>query len=185
MEKKESPKNPDSNKAENESKEELTINLNKRNKLRKLKKEIGESKISKEEYESRIREHYNNMIDIKNNDLYKWAEEEENENDTTNENELGKLNQEGDELENLLKTNKSIINESKILTSSNILKIQQCPQVTKLPGYQHISIMSTILIGLRKTYQFFFLSLSHKGIIVSQLLCSNRTGRPTVNFCWP
>jgi WD40 repeat protein len=54
------------------------------------------------------------------------------------------LNQEGDELENLLKTNKSIINESKILTNSNILKIQQCPQVTKLPGYQHISIMSTI-----------------------------------------
>ena len=144
MEKKETPKKPESNKTENETKEELTINLNKRNKLRKLKKEIGESKISKEEYESRIREHYNNMIDIKKNDLYKWAEEEENPDDTTNENELGKLNQEGDELENLLKTNKSIINESKILTNSNILKIQQCPQVTKLPGYQHISIMSTI-----------------------------------------
>jgi len=144
MEKKESPKKPELNKPENEAKEELTINLNKRNKLRKLKKEIGESKISKEEYESRIREHYNNMIDIKNNDLYKWAEEEENADDTTNENEMGKLNQEGDELENLLKTNKSIINESKILTNSNILKIQQCPQVTKLPGYQHISIMSTI-----------------------------------------
>ena len=144
MEKKESPKKPELNKPENEAKDELTINLNKRNKLRKLKKEIGESKISKEEYESRIREHYNNMIDIKNNDLYKWAEEEENADDTTNENEMGKLNQEGDELENLLKTNKSIINESKILTNSNILKIQQCPQVTKLPGYQHISIMSTI-----------------------------------------
>ena len=125
-------------------KEEVKINLNKRNKLRKLKKEIGESKISKEEYESRIREHYNNMKDIKNNDLYKWAEEEENDDNTTNENDLGKLIQEGDELENLLKTNKSIINENKILTNSNILKIHQCPQVTKLPGYQHISIMSTI-----------------------------------------
>ena len=30
------------------SKDELTINLNKRNKLRKLKKDIGESKISGE-----------------------------------------------------------------------------------------------------------------------------------------
>ena len=45
MEKKETPKKPESNKTENETKEELTINLNKRNKLRKLKKEIGESKI--------------------------------------------------------------------------------------------------------------------------------------------
>jgi U3 small nucleolar RNA-associated protein 18 len=123
------------------SKEELTINLNKRNKLRKLKKQVGESKITNEEYESRIREHYNNMTNIKMNDLYKWAEDEDNEDDTTNEMEKGN---QGDELENLLKTNKSIINENKILTNSNILKIHQCPQVTKLPGYQHISIMSTI-----------------------------------------
>ena len=38
------------------SKDELTINLNKRNKLRKIKKDIGESKISGEEYELRVRE---------------------------------------------------------------------------------------------------------------------------------
>ena len=125
-----------------EGKEKLTINLNKTNKLRKLKKEIGESKISSEEYELRIRDQYNNMNNIKNNDLYKWAEDEENEEVTTNE--LSKANQEGDDLEKLLRTNKSIINENKILTDSNILKYQQCPQVTKLPGYQHISIMSTI-----------------------------------------
>ena len=125
-----------------ELKEKITINLNKTNKLRKLKKNIGESKISSEEYELRIREHYNNMNNIKNNDLYKWAEDdEENNNTTTNDNEL--LN-EGDDLEKLLRTNKSIVNENKILTTSNILKYQQCPQVTKLPGYQHISIMSTI-----------------------------------------
>ena len=121
--------------------EKLTINLNKTNKLRKLKKDIGESKISSEEYESRIREHYNNMNNIKNNDLYKWAEDEEDNNSTNNENDLSK---EGDDLEKLLRTNKSILNENKILTISNILKYQQCPQVTKLPGYQHISIMSTI-----------------------------------------
>ena len=127
-----------------EIKEKLMINLNKTNKLRKLKKDIGESKISTEEYELRIREHYNNMNNIKNNDLYKWAEDEENEDTTTNENDLLKENQEGDDLEKLLRTNKSLINENKILTSTNILKYQQCPQVTKLPGYQHISIMSTI-----------------------------------------
>ena len=125
-------------------KEKLMINLNKTNKLRKLKKDIGESKISSEEYEIRIREQYNNMNKIKNNDLYKWAEDEENEDLTTNENDLSKANKEGDDLENLLRTNKSIINENKILANSNILKYQQCPQVTKLPGYQHISIMSTI-----------------------------------------
>ena len=127
-----------------EIKEKLMINLNKTNKLRKLKKDIGESKISTEEYELRIREHYNNMNNIKNNDLYKWAEDDENEDNTTNENDLLKENQEGDDLEKLLRTNKSLINENKILTSTNILKYQQCPQVTKLPGYQHISIMSTI-----------------------------------------
>ena len=124
-----------------ELKEKITINLNKTNKLRKLKKSIGESKISSEEYELRIREHYNNMNNIKNNDLYKWAEDEEDNNSTNNENDLSK---EGDDLEKLLRTNKSIVNENKILTTSNILKYQQCPQVTKLPGYQHISIMSTI-----------------------------------------
>ena len=127
-----------------EIKEKLMINLNKTNKLRKLKKDIGESKISTEEYELRIREHYNNMNNIKNNDLYKWAEDDENEDNTTNENDLLKENQEGDDLEKLLRTNKSLINENKILTSTNILKYQQCPQVTKFPGYQHISIMSTI-----------------------------------------
>ena len=124
-----------------ELKEKITINLNKTNKLRKLKKSIGESKISSEEYELRIREHYNNMNNIKNNDLYKWAEDDEENNNTTNDNDL--LN-EGDDLEKLLRTNKSIVNENKILTTSNILKYQQCPQVTKLPGYQHISIISTI-----------------------------------------
>ena len=134
-------KKTDNDKNSNKSKEEIMINLNKRNKLRKLIKEIGESKITNEEYESRIKEHYNNMINIKMNDLYKWAEDEDNEDTTTNEMEKGN---QGDELENLLKTNKSIINENKILTNSNILKIHQCPQVTKLPGYQHISIMSTI-----------------------------------------
>ena len=142
-EKQKSTKNEKLDKSE-EIKEKLMINLNKTNKLRKLKKDIGESKISTEEYELRIREHYNNMNNIKNNDLYKWAEDDENEDNTTNENDLLKENQEGDDLEKLLRTNKSLINENKILTSTNILKYQQCPQVTKLPGYQHISIMSTI-----------------------------------------
>ena len=137
------PKNEKTEKKE-DIKDKLTINLNKTNKLRKLKKDIGESKISSEEYEKRIREQYNNMNKIKNNDLYKWAEDEENEDITTNENDLLKVNKEGDDLENLLRTNKSIVNENKILENSNILKYQQCPQVTKLPGYQHISIMSTI-----------------------------------------
>ena len=140
-EKQELPKKEKSEKIE-DIKDKLTINLNKTNKLRKLKKEIGESKITSEEYELRIRDHYNNMNNIKNNDLYKWAEDEENEDANTND--ISGANQEGDDLENLLRTNKSILNENKILTNSNNLKYQPCPQVTKLPGYQHISIMSTI-----------------------------------------
>ena len=135
------PKNEKTEKKE-DIKDKLTVNLNKTNKLRKLKKEIGESKITSEEYELRIRDHYNNMNNIKNNDLYKWAEDEENEDANTND--ISGANQEGDDLENLLRTNKSILNENKILTNSNNLKYQPCPQVTKLPGYQHISIMSTI-----------------------------------------
>ena len=151
MEGEEEGHSKESMKKDSKESKNLSINLNKRNKLRKLKKEIGESAITNEEYESRIREHYNTMTNIKNNDLYKWAESEDNEEDTTNENEIGKNNQEGDELENLLKTNKSLINERKILTNSNILKIHQCPQVTKLPGYQHISIMSTLNFHPKKS----------------------------------
>ena len=45
-----------------DTKEKLMINLNKTNKLRKLKKDIGESKISSEEYEIRIREQYNKLF---------------------------------------------------------------------------------------------------------------------------
>ena len=65
------------------------------------------------------------MNNIKNNDLYKWAEDDEENNNTTNDNDL--LN-EGDDLEKLLRTNKSIVNENKILTTSNILKYQQSYQ---------------------------------------------------------
>ena len=161
MENKEQSPKKENNDIKEESKDELTINLNKRNKLRKLKKDIGESKISGEEYELRIREQYNNMINIKNTDLYKWAEDEENEDATTNENESGKIN-EGDDLENLLKTNKSIINENKILADSNILKYQQCPQVTKYPGYQHISITSTLNFHPKKNNILFTSGLDKK-----------------------
>ena len=153
MEEKEKEKVQEKEIEKEDNKEELTIDLNKRNKLRKLKKEIAESKITSGEYEERIREHYNNMSNIKNNDLYKWAEDEDNGEDTTNEIDSAKLNKEGegDQLENLLMTNKSIVNENKILTSTNILKINQCPQVTRLPGYQHVSIMSTINFHPKKS----------------------------------
>ena len=127
------------NKAKN--KKELIIDLNKRNRLKKYKKDINENKITKEEYELRIREQYNSMKNIKNNDLYKWAEDEEDDKSTGNDQENLDL---GGDLDNLLKTNKSIINEKKILSNTNILKIHQCQPVTKLPGYQHSSIMSTI-----------------------------------------
>ena len=123
------------------NKKELIIDLNKRNRLKKLKKDINENQITKEEYELRIREQYNTMKNIKNNDLYKWAEDEEDDKSTGNDQENLDL---GGDLDNLLKTNKSIINEKKILSNTNILKIHQCQPVTKFPGYQHSSIMSTI-----------------------------------------
>ena len=43
------------------NKKELIIDLNKRNRLKKLKKDINENQITKEEYELRIREQYNTM----------------------------------------------------------------------------------------------------------------------------
>ena len=121
-----------------ELKEKITINLNKTNKLRKLKKSIGESKISSEEYELRIREHYNNMNNIKNNDLYKWAEDDEENNNTTNDNDL--LN-EGDDLEKLLRTNKS----------SNILSFSLSLLEKSIPPLPTLDLISLSLLDISLT----------------------------------
>ena len=119
-----------------EEDENLEINLNSRNKLKKLKKDKTESIIKGNEYQERIREQYNLMHNEKEKNLFKWAEGIENDNSNSN-------NING-ELDLILKTNKSIMNDSKILSSSNILKINQLPQITKLPNYKHNSITTSL-----------------------------------------
>ena len=114
----------------------MEINLNSRNKLKKLKKDKTESIIKGNEYQERIREQYNLMHNEKEKNLFKWAEGIEDDNSNSN-------NING-ELDLILKTNKSIMNDSKILSSSNILKINQLPQITKLPNYKHNSIITSL-----------------------------------------
>ena len=129
-------KNKNEIKWEDNDEDNLEINLNSINKLKKLKKNIKESTIKGSEYEERIREQYNSMHNEKEKNLFKWAEGiDDDETDLNNNN--------GD-LDLLLKTNKSIINESKILSSSNILKINQLPKITKLPNYKNNSITKNL-----------------------------------------
>ncbi len=132
-----SKKNKKEIKWRDDDEDNLEINLNSKNKLKKLKKDIKESTIKGSEYEERIREQYNSMHNEKEKHLFKWAEEFEDDETELNKNNNG-------DLDLLLKTNKSIINESKILLSSNILKINQLPQITKLPNYKHNSITTSL-----------------------------------------
>ncbi|MCQ2820553.1 MAG: hypothetical protein MJ252_25085 [archaeon] len=108
----------------------IKINLNSKNRLKKLKKDLSETEISAEEYQKRLREQYQLMNDTKNN-IYKWAEEEPEDNKTKGELDL------------LLQTNNSIVNSNQIISSSNILKYKRLNAITK-NNSQHSSITTTI-----------------------------------------
>ena len=69
-----SKKNKEEIKWRDDDEDNLEINLNSKNKLKKLKKNIKESKIKGSEYEERIREQYNSMHNEKEKNLFKWAE---------------------------------------------------------------------------------------------------------------
>ena len=80
-------KNKNEIKWEDNNEDNLEINLNSINKLKKLKKNIKESTIKGSEYEERIREQYNSMHNEKEKNLFKWAEGiDDDETDLNNNN---------------------------------------------------------------------------------------------------
>ena len=79
----------------------VTIDLNSKNYLKKLKKDLQENIITAKDYQQRIREYYKEVNQT--SELFKWAEQTED------------ANEEKGELDNLLTTNANIINEKKIL----------------------------------------------------------------------
>ena len=118
-----------------EDNELIDINLNSKNKLKKLKKSNEENKISFKDYQTRIGEQYNKMINSTTNskNIYKWAENID----------LNINNNDENDIEKLLKSNQILLNEKKILNSTN-LKIFQNPQKIKINDNQHKSIITSL-----------------------------------------
>jgi U3 small nucleolar RNA-associated protein 18 len=118
-----------------EDNELIDINLNSKNKLKKLKKSNEENKISFKDYQTRIGEQYNKMINLttNSNNIYKWAENID----------LNLNNNDENDIEKLLKSNQILLNEKKILNSTK-LKISQNPQKIKINDNQHKSIITSL-----------------------------------------
>lgn len=116
-----------------EEDEQIEINLNNKNKLKKLKKG-GDNIISGAEFQERLREQFTKMNSKA--DIYKWAfEKETDENTTANDEESM------DDIEKLLKTNKGFTNTHDI-KDSNILQLNQMPDLNK--DDHHHSIISSL-----------------------------------------
>lgn len=110
-----------------EEDEKVKVNLNKKNHLKKLKKDNKETEITAGEYQERIRDYYKKIVS--SSEIYKWAEES-TESTQTND------------LEALLQTNKAIT-EKKTLNEVNILPIIKMPKITK-EGGSHSSIVTSL-----------------------------------------
>lgn len=118
--------------------EQIQISISNKNNLKKLKKNKQEDFISGVEFQERLRDQFVKM----NNkaDIYKWAygaEDTEKEDAETEESTTS--------LNNLLKTNKNIIdatNSDRISKDSSILNLKQIPNLNK--DSPHSSIISAI-----------------------------------------
>ena len=119
-----------------EEDEQIKISLNKRNNLKKLKKEKTEDAITGADFQDRLREQFTKMN--AGGDIYKWAFDSTEEESSTNES--SSMNS----LENLLRTNKSVVsNETHTnIKDSSILKITQLGDLNK--GNSHNSIVSSL-----------------------------------------
>jgi U3 small nucleolar RNA-associated protein 18 len=126
------PKKSESPKWVDEEDMEIQISLNKKNHLKKLKKEKGEDLISGVEFQERLRVQFNKMNS--GADIYKWAYQEESTSDS------GSAEQ---SLENLLKTNISPLDqEGGHQKDSDTLKISSLPDLNK--DHYHNSIISSL-----------------------------------------
>jgi U3 small nucleolar RNA-associated protein 18 len=117
-----------------EEDEQIEISLNKKNNLKKLKKENNEDKISGAEFQERLRDQYKKMN--QGADIYKWAFES-----TEDENNLADQNNEN-YIESLLRTNKNLTEGEINIKDTNFLRITQLADLNK--GHHHNSIVSTL-----------------------------------------
>jgi U3 small nucleolar RNA-associated protein 18 len=132
-----------------EEDKEIQIDLNAKNKLRKLKKE-GKGVISGAEFQERLREQFVKMNS--QSDIYKWATEE-----PTDVSDSGK----NDNLSELLRTNKRITEKEDVSNAfTNVLKLQQIPDLNKEDF--HSSIVSAVEFSPVKDYIAFTAGLDKK-----------------------
>lgn len=140
-----------------EEDEEIKVSLNKKNNLKKLKREKGEDLITGTEFQERLREQFSKINS--GADIYKWAFQEETTDTSQSENSL----------ENLLKTNINPLDEENFYKQSDILKISYLPDLNK--DHHHNSIISSlnfhptkdnlaITSGLDKKLKIFSLDLN-------------------------
>ncbi len=126
-----------------EEDQDIMISLNKKNNLKKLKKEGDGEEITGSEFQERLREQFTKMNN--QTEIYNWAYDKDMDNDMDN--------YESDGLEGLLKTNKKVININNQNTSnkdpstinesySSILKIKQLPDLNK--DNKHNSVVTNV-----------------------------------------
>ena len=121
-----------------EEDEMIKISLNKKNNLKKLKKEKEEDLITGKDFQERLREQFTKMNS--GADIYKWAYDKNEAEEETNESENSGENS----LEKLLKTNKKAIDveEHSNIKDSSILRITQLADLNK--EQTHNSIISSL-----------------------------------------
>lgn len=156
-----------------EEDEQIKINLNSKNKLKKLKKDEPQSLISGKDFQIRLREQFEKLNS--KSEIYNWAtadksqskyenedsENEENENNLINENknQNKKNSNSKNQLDNLLQTSKSVV-ESAESKDSNTLRISQMQDLNK--DAQHKSIISSLEFSPLKENLAFTAGLDEK-----------------------
>lgn len=154
-----------------EEDENIKINLNSKNKLKKLKKDEDNKKnlITGKDFQDRLREQFNKLNN--KSEIYKWATSEKSQttDDTTDE------NTDSFELDNLVKTNKNIL-DSTDAKDSNLLKVIQMQDLNK--DFSHKSIISAMEFSPIKENLAFTAGLDEK----IKLFSINETENKSLNL---
>lgn len=119
-----------------EEDENIKINLNKKNNLKKLKKNNEDNVITGSEFQERLREQFNKVNDKV--DIFKWAfeKDEDLKQNSTND------QYSNDGISSLLKTNKTIIDPHAQTKDTSILSIKQFTDFNK--DNIHSSIITSV-----------------------------------------
>ncbi len=165
-----------------EEDDQIQINLNSKNKLKKFKKD-EESIVSGKDFQNRLREQFEKLNS--KSEIYKWAtsnknlvknklDSEENNSDNELQNDFSEINN-NNRLDNLFKTSKKVL-DSTHSKDSNILKISQIPDLNK--EKHHKSIISSLEFSPVKENLAFTAGLDEKLKIFS----INETENKSVNL---